>query len=91
MAGLGRLLTGIACDRFDRYRVLIAAYVLGAISFPIIFAMPARPALIAYPLLFGLAYGGIMPMMPIMVVECFGLAALGSCSLPMFGAVAILR
>jgi len=78
MAGLGRLLTGIACDRFDRYRVLIVAYVLGAISFPIIFAMPARPALIAYPLLFGLAYGGIMPMMPIMVVECFGLAALGT-------------
>ena len=40
--------------------------------------MPWWPAVVAYVVLFGLAYGGIMPMMPIMVVECFGLAAVGS-------------
>jgi len=78
IAGLGRLLVGIAADRFDRYRVLLVAYILGAIGFPLIFAMPARSALLLFPVVFGLAYGGVMPMMPIMVVECFGVAALGT-------------
>jgi len=78
VAGAGRLLAGLAADRFDRYRTLIAIYALSAASFPLVFAMPAEPALAAYAVLFGLAYGGVMPMMPIMVVECFGTEALGT-------------
>lgn len=77
IAGAGRLLAGLLSDRFDRFRVLIAIYALSALSFPLVFAMPAEPVLLAYAVLFGLAYGGVMPMMPIMVVECFGTAALG--------------
>jgi sugar phosphate permease len=77
IAGGGRLIAGLLSDRFDRYRILIAIYVLSAISFPMVFLMPSEPALLAYAVLFGLAYGGVMPMMPIMVVEVFGLEALG--------------
>ena len=77
VAGGGRLIAGVLSDRFDRFAVLIAIYVLSAVSFPLVFAMPAEPVLLAYAVLFGLAYGGVMPMMPIMVVECFGTAALG--------------
>ncbi|MEW6269856.1 MAG: MFS transporter [Thermodesulfobacteriota bacterium] len=78
VAGAGRLLAGLASDRFDRHRTLIGIYALSAASFPLVFAMPAEPVLLAYAVLFGLAYGGIMPMMPIMVVECFGIEALGT-------------
>jgi len=78
VAGAGRLLAGLASDRFDRGRTLIAIYGLSAVSFPLVFAMPAEPVLISYAVLFGLAYGAIMPMMPIMVIECFGTAALGT-------------
>jgi MFS family permease len=77
-AGVGRVAAGFAADRFDRYRLLTAIYALAAVCFPLVFLMPARLALLAYMVGFGLAYGGIMPMMPIMVVECFGLAALGT-------------
>lgn len=78
LAGVGRVLVGIAADRFERTLVLLATYLLAALGFPLIFFMPAAPAVIAYAVLFGLAYGGIMPMMPVMVVECFGIAALGT-------------
>jgi MFS family permease len=78
VAGAGRLLAGAASDRFDRGRTLIAIYALSAVSFPLVFAMPAAPVLVAYAVLFGLAYGAIMPTMPIMVIECFGTAALGT-------------
>lgn len=77
VAGAGRLLAGLLSDRFDRFGVLVAIYALSAVSFPLVFAMPAEPVLIAYAVLFGLAYGGVMPMMPIMVVACFGTEALG--------------
>jgi sugar phosphate permease len=78
VAGAGRLLAGLASDRFDRGRTLIGIYALSAVSFPLVFAMPAEPVLVTYAVLFGLAYGAIMPMMPIMVIECFGTAALGT-------------
>ncbi len=77
-AGIGRLAAGILSDRFPRSAVLLAVYLLAAVGFPLVFLMPWWPAVVAYVVLFGLAYGGIMPMMPIMVVECFGLAAVGS-------------
>jgi sugar phosphate permease len=77
VAGAGRLIAGLLSDRFDRYATLIGIYVLSAIGFPLLFAMPSEPALLGYAVLFGLAYGGVMPMMPIMVVECFGIEALG--------------
>ncbi len=78
VAGVGRLLAGLASDRFDRRHTLVAIYGLSAVSFPLLFAMPSEAAVLSYAVLFGLAYGGIMPMMPIMVVECFGTAALGT-------------
>jgi len=77
IAGGGRLIAGLLSDRFDRYWTLVGIYVLSAVSFPLVFLMPSEPALVAYAILFGLAYGGVMPMMPIMVVEVFGLGALG--------------
>jgi sugar phosphate permease len=78
VAGAGRLLAGLAADRFARTRVLLGVYLLVAIGFPLLFLMPWRPAIAGYVVVFGLAYGAIMPMMPIMVVECFGLAAVGT-------------
>lgn len=77
VAGAGRLLAGLLADRFDRYWTLVGIYALSALSFPLVFAMPSGPALLGYAVLFGLAYGGVMPMMPIMVVECFGIEAIG--------------
>jgi len=77
VAGAGRLLAGVLCDRFDRFHILTGIYLLSALSFPLLFAMPAEAALLAYAVFFGLAYGGVMPMMPIMVIEVFGTEALG--------------
>ncbi|HZR71092.1 MAG TPA: MFS transporter [Burkholderiales bacterium] len=78
VAGAGRLLAGLAADRFPRAHVLVATYLAAAIGFPLVFFMPAWPAIAGYVVLFGLAYGAIMPMMPIMAVECFGLGAIGA-------------
>jgi sugar phosphate permease len=77
VAGVGRIVAGVLADRFDRFWTLVGFYALSAVSFPLVFAMPAKAALVGYVVLFGLAYGGVMPMMPIMVVECFGIGALG--------------
>lgn len=77
-AGVGRLAAGLLADRFPRASVLLGVQLLAAVGFPLVFLMPWWPAVVAYVVLFGLAYGGIMPMMPIMVVEGFGLAALGT-------------
>ena len=77
-AGIGRLAAGLLSDRFPRASVLLGVQLLAAVGFPLVFLMPWWPAVVAYVVLFGLAYGGIMPMMPVMVVEGFGLAALGT-------------
>ncbi|MFM8410130.1 MAG: MFS transporter [Alphaproteobacteria bacterium] len=77
-AGVGRLAAGLLADRFPRAAVLLGVQLLAAVGFPLVFLMPWWPAVLAYVVLFGLAYGGIMPMMPILVVEGFGLAALGT-------------
>lgn len=77
-AGAGRLGAGLAADRFPRRDVLLGVCLLAATGFPLVFLMPWWPAVAAYVVLFGLAYGGIMPMMPVMVVDCFGVAALGT-------------
>lgn len=77
-AGVGRIAAGVLADRLPRASVLLGVQLLAALGFPLVFLMPWWPAVVAYVVLFGLAYGGIMPMMPIMVVEGFGLAALGT-------------
>jgi MFS transporter, OFA family, oxalate/formate antiporter len=78
VAGAGRLLAGLAADQFSRTRLLTGIFLLAAVGFPLVFLMPAWPAIAGYVLVFGLAYGAIMPMMPIMAVELFGLSALGA-------------
>jgi MFS family permease len=80
----GRVVCGMLADRFGVKPTLVAWLLLQALAVGL-YLFPTRLlAFYALAVLFGVSYGGVMPLYAILVREYFGLRIMGS----VFGAVA---
>jgi len=75
---VGRVFGGGASDRFGSKPMMITASVSMAILFLLLLLSPNRLALALFAGCFGLVYGEILCMMPILPAELFGLANHGA-------------
>lgn len=80
----GRVICGLLADRLGAKRVLIAGLALQAVAVSLYLVTRELAGFYALALLFGLAYGGVMPLYAIVVREYFGARIMGAT----FGAVA---
>jgi sugar phosphate permease len=73
----GRLLMGYLADRFRKKYVMIATFLLIALSIPMLIVSPEHPwMLYAFAVCFGFGLGADYMLIPLMTAECFGLAGL---------------
>jgi MFS family permease len=79
----GRLLLGVLADRFGAKHVLVGGLFVQAMSIATYLAVGHLGEFYALSVIFGLAYGGVMPLYAVLVREHFGVRIMGS----MFGAV----
>ena len=79
----GRLLLGVLADRFGAKHVLVGGLFVQALSIATYLAVGQLGEFYALSVVFGLAYGGVMPLYAVLVREYFGARIMGS----MFGAV----
>ena len=79
----GRLLLGTLADRLGAKPVLVAGLLVQAMSIATYLAVGQLGEFYALSVLFGLAYGGVMPLYAILVRDFFGARIMGS----VFGAV----
>jgi MFS family permease len=87
LSGLGgRLLLGAAADRYGAKPILVAGLLVQALSVATYLAVGRLGEFYALSIVFGLAYGGVMPLYAILVREYFGERILGTA----FGAVAFV-
>ncbi len=78
-AGLGgRLLFGVAADRFGAKRVLIIGLLIQALAAPSYLLVNQLSGFYAVAFVFGLAYGGVMPLYAVLAREYFGPRILGT-------------
>lgn len=78
-AGLGgRLLFGVAADRFGAKRVLIAGLLIQALAAPSYLLVNQLGGFYAVAVIFGLAYGGVMPLYATLARDYFGPRILGT-------------
>ena len=82
----GRVLCGLFADRLGAKEVLIVGLVVQAVAISLYLAVRDLSAFYALSVMFGMAYGGIMPLYATLVREYFGAAIMGT----VFGAVAML-
>ena len=82
----GRVICGLLADRFGAKEVLIVGLFVQAVSISLYLFVRDLSAFYALAMVFGLAYGGIMPLYASLVREYFGAAIMGT----VFGAVAML-
>jgi MFS family permease len=82
----GRVLCGLLADRFGAKETLIAGLMVQAVAISLYLFVRDISAFYALGMLFGLAYGGIMPLYASLVREYFGAKIMGT----VFGAVAML-
>ena len=84
LAGLGgRILFGLAGDRFGAKRVLVVGLLIQAFAAGAYFFTRQLGEFYAVAVFFGLAYGGVMPLYAVLAREYFGLRIMGT----VFGAV----
>jgi MFS family permease len=87
LAGLGgRLLLGIAADRLGAKRVLVAGLLVQAIGAAAYLGTRELGEFYAVAIVFGLAYGGVMPLYAVLARQYFGLRILGT----VFGAATMV-
>lgn len=79
----GRLLLGVMADRFGAKHVLVGGLLVQALSIAAYLAVGRLGEFYTLSVVFGLAYGGVMPLYAVLVREYFGVRIMGS----MFGAV----
>ena len=79
----GRLLLGVLADRLGAKHVLVGGLFVQAMSIATYLAVGHLGEFYALSVVFGLAYGGVMPLYAVLVREYFGVRIMGS----MFGAV----
>jgi MFS family permease len=79
----GRLLLGVLADRLGAKHVLVGGLFVQAMAIATFLAVGRLGEFYALSVVFGLAYGGVMPLYAVLVREYFGVRIMGS----MFGAV----
>ena len=79
----GRLLLGVLADRLGAKHVLVGGLFVQALAIATFLAVGHLGEFYALSVVFGLAYGGVMPLYAVLVREYFGVRIMGS----MFGAV----
>ena len=80
----GRVICGLLADRLGAKRVLIVGLAIQAVAVSLYLVTRELAGFYALAFLFGLAYGGVMPLYAIVVREYFGARIMGAT----FGAVA---
>jgi MFS family permease len=90
MAGVGslsgRILCGFIADRIGAKRMLLAGLALQALAVSLYLGSRELTSFYGLALMFGFAYGGVMPLYAILVREYFGARIMGT----VFGAVAFV-
>ena len=82
----GRVLCGLIADRVGAKQTLIAGLIVQAVAVGLYLWARDLTGFYALAVLFGMSYGGVMPLYPILVREYFGARIMGT----VFGAVAFL-
>jgi MFS family permease len=80
----GRIICGLVADRVGAKRTLLAGLAIQAVAVSLYLFTRELAGFYALALLFGFAYGGVMPLYAILVREYFGARIMGTA----FGAVA---
>jgi MFS family permease len=79
LAGLlGRLLLGVLGDRYGVKRVLVAGLIVQAVSIASYLYVSRLGEFYALAVVFGTAYGGVMPLYAVLAREYFGQAIMGT-------------
>ena len=87
LSGLGgRLLFGLLADRFGPKRVLIAGLLMQAFSIASYLAVGRLGEFYLLSVVFGTAYGGVMPLYAVLARESFGQRVMGT----VFGAMTMI-
>ena len=87
LAGLGgRIVCGMLADRVGAKPTLVAGLAVQALAISLYLFTRDAWSFYALAVLFGLAYGGVMPLYAILVREFFGARVMGSA----FGAIAMI-
>jgi MFS family permease len=73
----GRVIVGYVADRFNRKNVMALFYLTLALAIPLLFLHHHVRAVQGFAILFGFAMGADYMLIPLVAVDCFGLAALG--------------
>jgi MFS family permease len=81
----GKIGCGIFADRVGAKRTLVAGLALQAVAISLYLFSGSLASFYALALMFGFAYGGVMPLYAILVREYFGERVMGSA----FGAVSL--
>jgi MFS family permease len=82
----GRIACGLVADRVGAKPTLVAGLAVQAVAVSLYLFVQDLTSFYALALIFGLAYGGVMPLYAILVREYFGAAIMGT----IFGAVAMV-
>jgi MFS family permease len=82
----GRVVCGLFADRFGAKEVLVVGLMLQAMAISLYLVVRDLGSFYALSVVFGLAYGGIMPLYATLVREYFGARIMGT----VFGAVAMV-
>ena len=83
---VGRIVFGLTADRLGAKPTLVGGLLLQAMSIQMYYFVHSPESFYAVAMVFGLSYGGVMPLYAILVREYFGARIMGS----MFGAVAMV-
>ena len=75
---VGRIVLGSAADRIGTKLALIFAYTLMVVALIWLIAAKELWMLYLFAAIFGLAYGGFIPIGPLMAAELFGLSSIGA-------------
>ncbi len=87
LGGLGgRIICGLIADRVGAKETLVAGLLLQAVAISLYLVIQDLAGFYALALLFGFAYGGVMPLYAILVRTYFGAEIMGT----IFGAVAMV-
>jgi MFS family permease len=82
----GRIVCGLVADRVGAKRTLVAGLAVQALAVSLYVVTQGTAGFYALAALFGLSYGGVMPLYAILVREYFGAKIMGTA----FGAVAMI-